>query len=254
LINLAEYVLENVENPDLGRLLKSRYLILLPMANPSGFNAGKREEQQVGRSIDPNRDFPYNKKDDICFETAAARVVNHLYRKYLIQAAITFHGGQQAIGYPWGAYDHIAKYEYKRPKAEECPDDKIFSDIGKILSKEAGSNPTMHLKPYPVNKMTDIVYPVDGGMEDWAYAASWESKYTPGVINTCSKIDEKIKIPISEVTYGPESVKSLVYLVETADQKSLEKPISALLKVFKIPKSPMAIFLSILISVLPLLI
>jgi len=223
LINLAEYLLENIENPDLGRMLKSRYIILLPMANPSGFYLNQREEQQVGKSIDPNRDFPYNKENDVCFVTAAARVVNHLYRKYLIQAAITFHGGQRAIGYPWGAYNHIAKYVYRQPKAEESPDDKIFADIGKILSKEAGSNPTIPLKQYPVNKMTDIVYPVDGGMEDWAYAASWESKYNPGVINTCSKNDEKVKIPISEVTYGPESVKSLVYLVETADEKMPEE-------------------------------
>jgi hypothetical protein len=30
---------------------------------------------------------------------------------------------------------------------------------------------------YPSKSMTELVYPVDGGMEDWGYAASWDTKY-----------------------------------------------------------------------------
>ena len=30
---------------------------------------------------------------------------------------------------------------------------------------------------YPADRMTKLVYPVSGGMEDWGYAASWDTKY-----------------------------------------------------------------------------
>ena len=63
------------------------------------------------------------------------------------------------------------------------------------------------------------MYPVDGGMEDWAYSASWESQYSPNVISKCNKIDESIRMEPSDLSYGPQSVRSLVYLVETADSK-----------------------------------
>ena len=32
---------------------------------------------------------------------------------------------------------------------------------------------------YPVGRLNSIVYPVTGGMEDWAYAASWDTGYAP---------------------------------------------------------------------------
>ena len=30
---------------------------------------------------------------------------------------------------------------------------------------------------YPAKSMTDLVYPVNGGMEDWGYAASWDTDF-----------------------------------------------------------------------------
>lgn len=29
---------------------------------------------------------------------------------------------------------------------------------------------------YEIGRMTDIVYSVEGGMEDWVYAAGWENQ------------------------------------------------------------------------------
>ena len=32
---------------------------------------------------------------------------------------------------------------------------------------------------YPVGRINSIIYPVDGGMEDWMYAAGWDPRYAP---------------------------------------------------------------------------
>lgn len=92
-------------------------------------------------SIDPNRDFPYNLVNKKCLNSASARVINYIVKTHLIQAAITFHGGEHSlsifpgfliiihcIAYPWGAFNHIQNSNTKEhPKAEECPDDRAFS-------------------------------------------------------------------------------------------------------------------------------
>lgn len=70
---------------------------------------------------DPNRDFPYYnnvfKTNKDCMETVAARTVNELMREHIFILSLTFHGGLNAIGYPWGNYKHFLGY-----KGTECPD------------------------------------------------------------------------------------------------------------------------------------
>ena len=56
--------------------------------------------------MDPNRDFPYNQQPTQCMRTVTARVLNEVFRAHLVQTAITFHGGMQAIAYEWGAANH----------------------------------------------------------------------------------------------------------------------------------------------------
>eukprot|EP00967_Tisochrysis_lutea_P035660 scaffold42792_cov34-Tisochrysis_lutea.AAC.5 len=108
-----------------------------------------------------------------------------------------------AIGYNWGAFP------YFRSQSRHSPDDNAMRDISAVMSRFAGGGGTLDIVPrtpatpfpgtaselslcpaatgsghvqnnrqYPYATMNDLVYPVHGGMEDWGYAASWD---TPNV-------------------------------------------------------------------------
>jgi len=72
----------------------------------------------------------------------------------------------QAIAYEWGSMN------YK--KNTESPDNEAQVFLTSTMSNFAGK---FHNDKYPTERMTRIVYPVDGGMEDWGYAASWDTDY-----------------------------------------------------------------------------
>ena len=54
-----------------------------------------------------------------------------------------------------------------------------------------------------------MVYPVDGGMEDWIYAAGWDK----ATIRACNGMRDKVA----------ENNRAIVYLVETSDMKRPNK-------------------------------
>jgi len=65
--------------------------------------------------------------------------------------------------------------------------------------------------------MTSTVYPVGGGMEDWAYGAGWDNKAPDAGLSKCT--------PQTEPALGEDffelqtNVRSAIYLIETDDQK-----------------------------------
>ena len=59
-------------------------------------------------------------------------------------------------------------------------------------------------------------YQVDGGLEDWSYAASWEG--SPRPINTCPATTYK-RYAIEKTQYDKVDIRTLVYLVETDNSK-----------------------------------
>lgn len=77
---------------------------------------------------------------------------------------------------------------------------------------------------YPNGKMNDMVYPVRGGFEDWAYSASWEGQ--PVITESCNPS-----------TYGgyssyktnykqnyPQAIKAISFLLETSNDKTPPEP------------------------------
>lgn len=77
-------ILKNQTDPEFNNILNTKTIVILPMANPSGYSKIRREEQQKnGNSIDMNRDFPYNQAPNKCFKTAGARVIHYLFKKYI---------------------------------------------------------------------------------------------------------------------------------------------------------------------------
>ena len=87
------------------------------MTNAVGYYHNEREERlspdaqsKFGqRSIDINRDFPYNNDPEECLNSIAARVIYQIFTKNNIVASLTFHGGCNNIGFPWGSYNHSYK-------------------------------------------------------------------------------------------------------------------------------------------------
>jgi hypothetical protein len=146
----------------LARLVSTRRIVVVPTANALGYFQNRREE---GR-IDPNRDFPYDRKggDVSCMESIAARTLNEVFREHMFQLALTFHSGVELIGYEWGAPEYLK---------DTSPDDISQAEIAAAYSDFAGSWSSTKL--YRYGAMNDVIYPVNGAMEDWGYAASWDT-------------------------------------------------------------------------------
>jgi hypothetical protein len=62
--------------------------------------------------------------------------------------------------------------------------------------------------------MNDLVYPVNGGMEDWAYAGSWD----PDRVIACDPITYD-GYPASRTKYDNATLRVFNMLVETSDEK-----------------------------------
>lgn len=193
------------------RMVDTRLTTLIPVTNPVGYYHGERGERQMpyGNSsqLDPNRDFGFNQNPKRCLQTVAARAINELFRIHLFRILITFHGGTNVVSYEWGDKSHC-----EERVCDPAPDEEIMNALGRRMSEVAGPAASFELE-YPVGDMGALVYPVNGGMEDWAYGASWAGQGVecrPETLGGYSK--EKVKIE-------PGAQRCVTFLVETAREK-----------------------------------
>ena len=83
-LELARWLLGNyATNEWARRLIHTRRLLLVPMANAVGYARRSRYELDH----DPNRDFPFQQAPSRCMTTIAARSINELFRHHLVQLA-----------------------------------------------------------------------------------------------------------------------------------------------------------------------
>jgi hypothetical protein len=221
------------------RLVQSRRMVFLLAANAEGFHYNVRGEPSASNSAnepghnDPNRDFPYSTTDDQCMRTMAARCVNEIWRRHMFRTAITFHGGDELIGYEWGSPNHIATrpthdhltrrltdvVEAMPPRrSTEAPDCESMRDIARFLSAFAGWGPTDQ-HPYRVGPLSDIIYDVSGGMEEWAYAASWEAYAGSSKLIPQCRPRSYGGYPIERCIYNNSTHRALNFLVESSFEK-----------------------------------
>mmetsp|Transcript_27615 Transcript_27615/g.33555 ORF Transcript_27615/g.33555 Transcript_27615/m.33555 type:complete len:784 (+) Transcript_27615:102-2453(+) len=187
----------------LARLVTTRRIIVVPAANALGFYRGERDEE----GVDPNSDFPYDLKEGgECMRTIAARMVNEIFVNNLIQLAVNFHSGTAAVAYHWGSNSY---------KGFVAPDDVSLRQISEGFSRFGGELPDWGGAFYSTGSMNDLVYPVRGGMEDWAYAGSWDEKRRSKECNpsTYGKYENKVE-------YSSSMLRSFNILVETAVTKT----------------------------------
>jgi len=187
----------------LARLVSTRRIIVVPTANALGYFRNKREEDR----IDPNRDFPYDLEDySQCMQTVAARALNEVFRQHMIQLSFTFHAGMEAIGYEWGAPTY---------QGQTSPDDIAQNALAARYAWYGGEFPKRDGNLYPFGDMNGLVYPVRGGMEDWAYAASWDpSRTQPCTPSTFGGYEA------SKTTYNDSTLRTFNMLVETSNKKT----------------------------------
>eukprot|EP00571_Detonula_confervacea_P003463 CAMPEP_0172329022 /NCGR_PEP_ID=MMETSP1058-20130122/60661_1 /TAXON_ID=83371 /ORGANISM="Detonula confervacea, Strain CCMP 353" /LENGTH=871 /DNA_ID=CAMNT_0013046167 /DNA_START=25 /DNA_END=2640 /DNA_ORIENTATION=- len=186
----------------LARLVSTRRTIVIPTANALGYSRNQREED----GIDPNRDFPFDipsSKSGDCMQTIAGRSINELFRSHLFPIGLTFHGGMEVIGYEWGAPTYLNK---------DAPDAIAQNTIASAYSKYA--NGFHGHSAYDFGTMNDKVYYVRGGMEDWAFAGSWDPKRvvqcTPSTFGG---------YPAEKTQYNNSTLRAFNMLIETSDPK-----------------------------------
>lgn len=210
---LAELLASHASRPDgnpwIKRLVQTRTIVIMPTTNAYGYNRNTRAELRV----DPNRDFNYN-VGSTCFRTMVARAVNEVWRDHLFQLAITFHGGIESISYEWGSVNH----QLPRGGSDKSPDDRgqlfMARGISRFGGKFEGSN-----KYYQDGAINDIVYAVNGGMEDWGYAASWENEFTaPQPVGVCRPTTFG-GYPAEKSVYNNATHRAFNILIETSNSK-----------------------------------
>jgi hypothetical protein len=163
-VEFIDFMMQNrASNPWLQHLLDTRVVVLTPMTNALGYFKEERREN----SVDVNRDFPIDNPTAGCMKSMAARGLNELFRDSMFQVAVTFHGGINIIGGEWGTISSTEKASNAK-----SPDDAGQIALCSVLASYAGGFTGQ--PAYTHGRMDDVVYGVRGGMEDWAYASSWD--------------------------------------------------------------------------------
>jgi carboxypeptidase T len=119
--------------------------VFIPVLNISGYNAGTRDEFRT----DPNREYSGPCHSGAPSLASVKALVNHLTTR-VYSASVTIHGYLGALTYPWGFSSTNVR----------TLDDNLY---GKLTKQAATSN------GYRVGTSTDVVYPVNGAFEDYAY-------------------------------------------------------------------------------------
>lgn len=77
------------------------------------------------------------------------------------------------------------------------------------------------MEKYLKGTMNDVVYPVNGGLEDWAYAAGWENEYSGEevVVPPCRNLYDLKGEEKKYLDTNQSHIRSVLFLVECGDPK-----------------------------------
>lgn len=148
-------------------------------------------------------------------QTIAARSINEIWRRHVFQLSVTFHGGASLVAYPWGDTIHCQGSTYYCYSGWTAPDmtgmDVLTRSIATYVGRFGG------IDKYLTGALNDpaVIYPVRGGMEDWAYGGSWSS---PGPVR-CTP-NRYSPYPADRTVYDNVTHRAVNLLVETADVKT----------------------------------
>jgi hypothetical protein len=146
-------------------------------------------------------------------QTMAGRAINEVFRDHIFRMAITFHGGANVIAYQWGDTKHCAGYPRNCRNGWTSSDHVSMAAVGQVMSRYAGRSPNEGLYAHGACNDPRIIYPVHGGMEDWAYGASWHASKT-----VCNPKTHG-GYPAERTKYNNITHRMPNFLIETATRK-----------------------------------
>jgi hypothetical protein len=140
----------------------------------------------------------------------------------LIVSAITFHGGTNVIGYPWGSFNRVEAAGNGQYHSLEAPDFVAFDSLGQILKSQSGGpikvrdskNPIVE---YQMGDISSTIYPVNGGLEDWAYGGGWDTYGDAAAVGECKPYTYALPEGFNQKDVA--NVRTAIYIVETDGSK-----------------------------------
>ncbi|MCY4643592.1 MAG: M14 family metallopeptidase [Bacteriovoracales bacterium] len=140
---------DDADRPTQG--IESGTFYVFPVLNISGHDAKSRYERTEGGAwVDPNRDYPDACRKAPFFRLQSTSLLAEFIDSHGIVSAITVHGYRGTFTYPWGFFT----------EDPTSPDQEIYHDL---LSYAVEAN------GYRVGNHKEVMYPVTGTFEDWAY-------------------------------------------------------------------------------------
>lgn len=130
--------------------LQGQRIFVIPVLNIGGYNSGARLEWAMGRSWDPNRNYPSPCGTQGPFTLKSTHALAQFVDKANIITSATLHTYFPGVLYPWGISTHDTKTPY----------DSTFIKIGEVATQES---------KYKVGNATELLYPADGTFEDYAF-------------------------------------------------------------------------------------
>ncbi len=114
----------------------------------------------------------------------------------------------EVISYEWGAPTYLN---------QTAPDTYAQETLAKAYSRYGGKFATS--PQYDYGSMNDKVYYVRGGMEDWAFAGSWD----PDRVVRCQPMTYGGNYPPEKTIYNNSTLRAFNMLIETSDKKTPRK-------------------------------
>lgn len=125
-------------------------IFVIPVLNIAGYDRRSREEFAGSMWHDPNRNYPGPCGSEGPFTLKSTAALAALIEREHIVTSATIHTHFPAVTFPWGVSTHDVTTPYN----------DIFQSLADVAT---------FLSHYRTGTSTDIVYPVDGSFEDYAY-------------------------------------------------------------------------------------
>lgn len=123
---------------------------VVPVLNIGGYNQNSRNESNLNRSYDPNRDYTGPCRSGSTFNLKSTKALADFVQEKNIVISATLHTYFPAVVYPWGI----------STKDLSTPYDDQYKLLVAAATKESG---------YRTGNNTEVLYPADGTFEDYAY-------------------------------------------------------------------------------------
>jgi hypothetical protein len=77
----------------------------------------------------------------------------------------------------------------------------------------------MPILGYTLGDISSTIYPVNGGLEDWAYGGGWDSYGQGSVVKQCKPITYLLPDDFDQSSESISNVRAAIYIVETDSSK-----------------------------------